>query len=46
MRKAFRDNQVKKSRIYKKVEKKAIIAKILTGYQTFHLNPIMPEEGA
>ena len=36
MRKAFRDNQVEKSRIYNKVEKEAI-ARILTGYRTFYL---------
>ena len=45
MRKAFRDNQVEKSRIYNKVEKEAI-ARILTGYRTFYLNPIMPGKGA
>lgn len=42
MRKAFRDNQVEKSWIYNKVEKEAIC----TGYRDFHLNPIIPGEGA
>ena len=46
MRKAFRDNQVEKSRIYNKVEKEAIIARILAGYRSFYLNPIMPGEEA